>query len=195
MNIDQVTSLVRSLMKIIGSALAAHGLTQAAGIVNGEDCIGVVLAIAGMVWSHWEHAADSAPPAGTNRAMLTWLMIAAMGLFGGSLMVSGCKSTPQQVAYQAAGTTAVTVETALAAYDQFAKAGKTTVAQNLAVKNAYVKYQAAFAVLCDAGAAYAASGGATNAPVAAALEQATANANQSINDVIALVQSFGVKLN
>ena len=60
---------------------------------------------------------------------------------------TGCKSTPQAVTYQAAATSSVTVEAALHAYNAFAAAGKTTVEQNLAVKAAFLKYQAAFAVV------------------------------------------------
>jgi hypothetical protein len=106
----------------------------------------------------------------------------------------GCHSTPQRVTYQAAATSSVTVETALQAYDVFAAQGKTTPQQNAAVKAAYERYQAAFAVVCDAGAVYA-SAGQTNAPAAsAALQSAVLNANQAISDMMALLQSFGVKL-
>ena len=52
---DQVMSAVRSLVKIVGAALVAHGMTKSAAIVNGEDVIGVVLVIAGLLWSHYNH--------------------------------------------------------------------------------------------------------------------------------------------
>lgn len=52
----QTQALIRSLLKIIGGALAAHGLTRAAAVVNAGDSIelvfGVVSAIAGYVLSH-----------------------------------------------------------------------------------------------------------------------------------------------
>ena len=107
---------------------------------------------------------------------------------------TGCQSTPQAVTYQAAATTSVTVEAALHAYNAFAAAGKTTVEQNLAVKAAFLKYQAAFAIVCDAGAVYAATG-TTNAPAAsAALQTAIVNANATISDLVNLVRTFGVKI-
>ena len=105
----------------------------------------------------------------------------------------GCKSTPQQVAYKSTATVSVTAEAAIRAYDVLAAQGKTTVAQNVKVKEAFQRYQASFAVLCDVGAIYAASA-TTNAPAAAALQQAVLNTSASISDVVTLVQLFGVKL-
>lgn len=107
--------------------------------------------------------------------------------------LSGCGTTAQRASFQTASGTAVTVEVGLAAYNQFAKAGKTTLNQNLKVKEAFEKYKLAMATACDAGAIYAASN-TTNAPAAAAYQQAMLNGAQSITDFLNLVQSFGVKL-
>jgi hypothetical protein len=106
----------------------------------------------------------------------------------------GCKSTPQQIAYNTASGTSITVETALAAYDQFAKAGKTSVVQNQQVAAAYAKYQAAMALVCDAGAVYSATSETNAAPASAALQQATSNATQTITDLVNLIRSFGVNI-
>lgn len=120
------------------------------------------------------------------------LLVALLALPLG--LSTACKSTPQAVTYQAAATTSVTVEAALHAYNAFAKAGKTTVEQNQAVKAAFLKYQAAFAVVCDAGAIYAATSS-TNSPAAsAALQTAIVNANNTIADLINLVRALGVKI-
>ena len=106
----------------------------------------------------------------------------------------GCKSTPQAITYQTVATTSVTVETALKAYNVFAAQGKTTVAQNQAVKAAYIKYQAAFAVVCDAGAIYSFTSQ-TNAPAASlAVQQAIVNANRTMSDLITLIRSMGVQI-
>lgn len=90
MNIDQLQSLLRSLLKIAGSALMAHGLTQAAGIVNGEDFIGVVLALGGLAWSHWEHGADAQPPPPSGKLpgpkVMLWLLVGTMC----GWILSGC---------------------------------------------------------------------------------------------------------
>jgi hypothetical protein len=197
MNQDQFLSGIRTLLKIIGTALATHGAVKAAGIINGEDVTGLVLAIAGAVWS-WKFHSDSTPASNSTNPTKTslYVFLVATLAFSGLVAVTGCKTTPQQASYQAAGSASVTVEAALQAYNVFVT-GKTdaaTIKQNAAVKAAYLKYQAAMAVVCDAGAIYAASSG-TNAPAASLLmQQAVSNANASIADLVALVQSFGVKL-
>lgn len=69
MNSSQFQTLARSILKIVGSALAAHGATKAAGWLNGEDVTGTLLTIAGLAWSHFasstpaiqQKAADSLP--------------------------------------------------------------------------------------------------------------------------------------
>ena len=190
MNQDQFMSAVRTVLKVIGTALTTHGLTNAASLFNTEDFIGLVLLIAGAIWSHYQHGADNTSNPSSKTSV--YLLIGLLSF--GALAGTACHTTPQQVTYQAAAATTVTVEVALRAYNVFAAQGKTTVAQNQQVKAAYEKYQAAFAVVCDAGQIYAATGG-TNAPAASlAMQAAVANASASQTDIIKLVQSFGVKL-
>ena len=55
MNSDQLNSLVRSVLKIAGAVLMAHGATKYAAIVNTEDMAGVVVTIIGMWLSHQTH--------------------------------------------------------------------------------------------------------------------------------------------
>ena len=55
MNQQQAIALAQGLIKILGAALAAHGSTKAANIINGEDVSGVVIALAGVLWSHFYH--------------------------------------------------------------------------------------------------------------------------------------------
>ena len=131
------------------------------------------------------------PPVKPPTNLMLWLIV---GFLAGALLftVTGCQTTPQRATYTAVSGTALTVETALAGYNQFAKAGKTTIAQNVQVKLAFDRYQAAMRVVCDAGAVYAATGN-TSTPAAAALEQAALNAAQSITDFLNLLQTFGVK--
>ena len=196
MNKDQLNSLIRTLLKVIGSALTTHGLSNAASLVNSEDMIGLILLVAGLIWSHYHHGEDDNTPR-SNTSVYAWLLIGALA-FAVMPGATGCKSTPQQITYNTAAATTITVETALKAYNVFAAQGKTTIEQNRQVKAAYEKYQAAFAVVCDAGTIYAASSdtiGGTNAPAASlALQQAVINANASLNDIINLIRSFGVKL-
>ena len=106
---------------------------------------------------------------------------------------TGCHYTPQRTAYVATSTVKVSVETALVAYNQFAKTGHTTVAQNIAVKKAYEQYQLAAALACDAGAVYASTGG-TNHIASAAFQTATLNMAGTVEDLLSLLRSFGVKI-
>lgn len=72
MNQDQVNSLVRSGLKVVGGILIAHGATNAAAVLSTgpviEAICGVVTAIIGIVWSHWNHKADPAPTAVTPQS-------------------------------------------------------------------------------------------------------------------------------
>lgn len=62
MNQDQILSLVRSLAKIAGAALVAHGLTNAANTLNAEDTIGLIVTILGLVLSYREHRPEPTDP-------------------------------------------------------------------------------------------------------------------------------------
>lgn len=195
MNTDQIASILRSGLKLLGAYLLLHGKTDLANWLGSPEVANEICNFAGpislgigLLLSHFKHGASGA---GSQSKVGILVIFAALGLCFGSV---GCKSTPQQIAYQSAGTTQITVEAALRAYDVFAAQGKTTPAMNAKVKAAYVKYQKAMALLCDAGAVYAATS-ATNAPAASeALSQAVANVNQEVSDTVALVQSFGVKI-
>lgn len=161
----------------------------------------VLLAIAASTWfaGHTLHATPASSPStmgSKSEAMklMVVFMSLALAILTGAV---GCATSPQAASYQAVGTATVTVEQALKAYDAWAKAGKTSIAQNQEVAAAYAKYQAAIAVVCDAGADYAAtsvtnSAGLSGAQVA--LSAAEANATQSLTDLENLITSFGAKL-
>lgn len=154
-------------------------------LMNGRGIKGTFAAI----WLGTNTPAPSSSPSATKPNLYARVAIGATAI----LFAAGCHSTPQQITYKAAGATDVTVQAALATYDTFAAVGKTTPAQNSAVKAAFEKYQIAFAVVCDAGAIYAATSG-TNAPAASlALQTAIMNANQTITDLLALVQNINHK--
>lgn len=113
-----------------------------------------------------------------------------------SLMSTGCNTTANQAAFQAVSTTHVTVQEAMGGWDQWIKAGKTTVSQEQAVKTAFKRWQSAMLLVCDAGAVEAASvntnstSGATG--VSGAFQQLVGSASQYQIDLINLIQSFGV---
>lgn len=56
MNSSQFLSILRTALKVLGSALATHGAQKAAALINSEDVIGLVLLIGGVWWSHCNHA-------------------------------------------------------------------------------------------------------------------------------------------
>jgi hypothetical protein len=66
MNQDQIDSIIRSLAKIIGGILVAHGATQMATVINAPDVIeaigGVVTAGLSMYASHTSNATPPATP-------------------------------------------------------------------------------------------------------------------------------------
>jgi hypothetical protein len=109
-------------------------------------------------------------------------------LFSACFAITGCQSSPQTVAYQSAGTLSAAVPVAMAAWDAYVKAGLSTTNQEIAVRADYEKYQAAFAVACDAGAIYAAR----TTQAQAALTAAIGSSTQSISDLETLIKSFGV---
>ncbi len=59
MNQDQRDSLIRSLLKLAGTALAAHGLTASAAWVNSEDALGAIVLLVGLWQSHHTHGSGS----------------------------------------------------------------------------------------------------------------------------------------
>lgn len=60
MNQDQIDSLVRTVCKMAGGILAAHGLANAATVVNSTNVVeaitGVVVAVIGIAASHTTNA-------------------------------------------------------------------------------------------------------------------------------------------
>lgn len=206
MNSAQIQSLARWLANSISGGVIAYTAAKSPAVqgvgayvsqlITGPDTIAAFVLAISWLWGHFTHSTPAqsttvpikvaTKPPGTVLLLFFCLALAVM---------VGCAESPQRVAYQVVGTTQVSVETALQLYNQLAKAGKTTPAQNAAVKAAYLKYQACFALACDAGAAYSAAGSNTNSPaLALMLSEATVNLNDTISDFDALVQSFGVKL-
>jgi hypothetical protein len=56
MNKQQVDSLIRSSLKIVGGLLAAHGYAKYASMVNCEDMAAILMALVGIFLS-WQHHA------------------------------------------------------------------------------------------------------------------------------------------
>jgi len=88
MNKDQTTALIHSLVKIVGSALATHGFTKAAGTLNSEDVIGAIVMVIGVILAHTatgSKASTPPPTAGTGTTTIVGLLAV--------LMLTGCGTT------------------------------------------------------------------------------------------------------
>jgi hypothetical protein len=111
----------------------------------------------------------------------------AMCMVIGAMTLTGCNGTVNSNTYKTVATTQVTVSAAMAGWNVYDGTGKATIAQEQAVKSAYQKYQAAIVAVCDAGALLSAG---STASAQDALNLAVANANQSITDLVNVIQSF-----
>jgi hypothetical protein len=191
MNEDQANSLVRTLLKVAAGLFAAHGMQNTSTLLNGPDLTAAALLIVGLLWSHYVHSSPPLPGGGsppTGGGTTTLLFLLAGSLWLGT----GCKITPQQVAYRSAGTTVVSVDAAMNLWGAYVAAQHPSTNVETQVKSAYEKYQADMTVVCDAGAIYSASG--TNTTGAAALNQAISSAGQDLLDLENLLTTVGVKL-
>ncbi len=205
MNTDQATSILRTLMKFASGAIITWSATKSQGVkdvasfaanyINGPDFIAMTLMFVGTIWSHIAHASPGASqkPSSGPGVVSTFFLFSVLS---GSLVFSGC-STPQSTAYKSAGTVVVSVDTAMHLWGAYVAANHPSAAVEQEVESAYEKYQASMLVVCDLGAAYAATS-VTNATATQqaqlALSQAITNADQELSDLETLLSQLGVKL-
>jgi hypothetical protein len=179
-----IQSFIRHSLTSGGAFLFAHGLANQGDI---NSAIGAAMALIGFAWSviqKWESTKPASSP-GNGAVVL-------LALLGGTVLLNGCQ-TPQQASYQAAGTTVVTVDTAMHLWGTYVSQNHPGTNEEIAVESAYEKYQNSMAIVCDAGEAYSATGG-TNGTAIAGLDQAVVNASQELTDLENLIVSFGVNL-
>ena len=68
MNQDQINSLIRSALKVVGGVLAARGLMASSNLVNTEDMAGLLIGLIGLWESHQFHRAATGSPASSPLA-------------------------------------------------------------------------------------------------------------------------------
>jgi len=146
-----------------------------------------------------EQVGAGQPGPGASRGLVNVLTIACYigaGLCGGAAL-SGCNTTPQQATYRAAGTTVTTVDAAMTAWGDYVKQFHPAATDELKVKAAFEKYQAAMLVVIDANTLYVtlAGSGSTNSPPAldqsAKVAAAQSQASQAFADLLNLLTQLG----
>lgn len=110
MNTDQINSFIRTLFKIVGSALVTHGMTKTGDLLNSEDIIGLVITIIGVLASHNWHkeTAPTSPPSGSGGTSAGGTAALLVALGAASLLFTGCvmpnaDHSPGAPAYVVAG--------------------------------------------------------------------------------------------
>ncbi|HXC34271.1 MAG TPA: hypothetical protein VNV43_00235 [Candidatus Acidoferrales bacterium] len=183
-----IQSLIRHGLTSGGALLISKGLASNEDVAAAIGALMVMLGFGHSIWQKWQ---AMNPPA-VSTPLSVKIPILFLPLAVAILLGAGCASTgPQQVTYQAAGTTIVSVDAAMNEWGTYVAMAHPGTNAEIAVESAYEKYQSTMAVACDLGATYSATGG-TN--VFAALDQAIQNSSQELTDLETLIASFGVKL-
>ena len=127
----------------------------------------------------------------------SWLLVGLVG-FGLMFSASGCAlfkgNTPAKNAVNISDSARITVEAALGMWDSYIVAHHPPIKQQIAVKQAWQKYQAAQLVVLDAALILKEAQGANTISAQAALNSAIANAGNELADLFNLLRNFGVKL-
>jgi hypothetical protein len=185
-----IQSAIRHGLTAGGAILISKGLASSSDVT---DIIGALMVLVGYghsIWQKWQALNPSTVPISTSKIPLLLLPI----FVGLALGLTACKSSgPQQVTYQTAATTAVTVEAAMNEWGAYVAANHPGTNAEMVVAGYYAKYQDSMAVVCDAGAAYSATGG-TNSTAIAALQEAIGNSSQELTDLENAITSYGVHL-
>lgn len=112
-------------------------------------------------------------------------------------LVVAC-TTANRVAFQTVGTTHIAVKEAMSQWNTYIGEKHPPVSQQIQVRDAYMKYQAAAESVCDAGAALATAANSTNTnalpKLQAAFDEAMANSANAVSDVENLMAIFGLQL-
>lgn len=129
------------------------------------------------------------------KTVLASYLLAASFLCAGYIS-GGCKNA-ERTAYNTVSATQVTVETAMTAWGRYCAANNPTSETRSKVKSAYIRYQAAASAFISAEQLYeslTATNAAASTSAAPGVQTASVAANAALSDLIALIQSFGVKL-
>lgn len=133
---------------------------------------------------------------------LTGLLLIGLVSFGLMFTVSGCAlfkgNTPAKNAVNVSDSARITVEAALGMWDSYIVQNHPPIKQQIAVRDAWKKYQAAQLVVLDAALilkqSEATASTVDKSSAQRALSAAIGEAGQSMSDLFNLLRQFGVKL-
>jgi hypothetical protein len=199
MNTDQIASYIRSILKIGGALLMAHGYQKAGGVtsdlLNAPDIIGFIATGIGLLMSHFTHSTppDNASGSGkTGGAAVLLVCAGAASLF----LFTGCASSPSRVAYNAELAAASTSDAAMRSYAVYwekAYASPATfhrtvdglVTERQQVENISVKIGSGVALVETLRESYQ-----TNSAVEPQLNAAVAALTQNTAQIVPFITSF-----
>lgn len=118
------------------------------------------------------------------------------GLLAGSVVITGCQTTPTTT-YKVSSGAHVTAKAALGAWNEYIATHDVSVETETKVRDAYRSYQSAQLIVLDAAIAikdWQSAGGADNDALNAKFTQATTTAAQAFSDLLTLLINLGVKL-
>ena len=126
---EQILSLIRSALKVIGTALATKGVVAES---EADILIGAVVTIIGVFLS-WKTHKPAGPASDKTSTQAACLIVAV-------LLLAGC-GTVETRAYKSAAAIATTVDVSRKAWNDYVAAGRATSNQVYQVHKAYTDYQ------------------------------------------------------
>lgn len=146
MNNDQLNSTIRTILKIAGAALATHGATKAASLINAEDTVGVLMTIVSWAWSHYTHKEDPQPAAPTPAKLPLWIFLPLLAL----AWLVGCSTSQIKTAAEVETGADVTVVGVMTGWDIYVGAKHPGTNAELKVLHAFNAVKAAEVTVVDA---------------------------------------------
>jgi len=101
---------------------------------------------------------------------------------------AGCRSV-EQTTYRTAGTAHIAVDRAMISWGAYVAKFKPPAAQEIAVKEAYERYQSASLAVINSAQIYS-----TNKDTKSDFDTALATASVALSELVGLIQEFGVEI-
>ena len=114
MNSEQINSLIRTGLKFLAGLLAAHGLTNAAGIINAPDITALIMLAVTTILSHFSHTTPTNTSNGGNGGKTTLLLMLLLP----AMLLAGCAGLNANT-FAAEQSAAATSDAAMRAYSVY----------------------------------------------------------------------------